>query len=84
MGLACALQLARAGHRVVARVRREVDDHRLASLKARSFRSCWTSPDQLTSKHSSRLDEFVIAGLGGLVNNNPISVVAVGRVREWR
>jgi NAD(P)-dependent dehydrogenase (short-subunit alcohol dehydrogenase family) len=88
IGEACALRLARAGHQVIAGVRREADGERLVAA-ARSITPTLldiTDTSQIDAL-AGRLDELAPAGLDGLVNNAGIArggPIEFLPLEEWR
>jgi NAD(P)-dependent dehydrogenase (short-subunit alcohol dehydrogenase family) len=88
IGEACTVRLARAGHRVIAGVRREVDGERLAAEHGSIVPVLLDITDQThIDALLALLDELGITALDGLVNN--AGVVSGGPIEflpldEWR
>ena len=74
IGEACAVRLARAGHRVVAGVRRQADGERLAAAAGSIVPALLDVTDEAQIRDLvGRLDELAPSGLDGLVNNAGIA-----------
>lgn len=74
IGEACAVRLARAGHRVIAGVRRQADGERLAAAVGSIVPALLDVTDEAQIRDLvGRLDELAPSGLDGLVNNAGIA-----------
>ncbi len=74
IGEACAVRLARAGHRVIAGVRRQADGERLAAAAGSIVPALLDVTDEAQIRDLvGRLDELAPSGLDGLVNNAGIA-----------
>lgn len=74
IGEACAVRLARAGHRVIAGVRRQADGERLAAATGSIVPALLDVTDEAQIRDLvGRLDELAPSGLDGLVNNAGIA-----------
>ena len=74
IGEACAVHLARAGHRVIAGVRRQAAGERLAAAAGSIVPALLDVTDEAQIRDLvGRLDELAPSGLDGLVNNAGIA-----------